>query len=39
MPCWSPADAAAELFYGRLFSLDPALKPLFKGNLQPRDAS
>jgi hemoglobin-like flavoprotein len=22
------------LFYGRLFSLDPALKPLFKGNLQ-----
>jgi hemoglobin-like flavoprotein len=28
------ADAAAELFYGRLFSLDPALKPLFKGNLQ-----
>ena len=22
------------MFYGRLFSLDPALKPLFKGNLQ-----
>jgi hemoglobin-like flavoprotein len=28
------ADTAAELFYGRLFSLDPALKPLFKGDIQ-----
>ncbi|MGB7922120.1 MAG: globin family protein [Pyrinomonadaceae bacterium] len=27
------ADAAAGLFYGRLFELDPALRPLFKGDL------
>ena len=27
------ADKAAELFYGRLFELDPALKPLFKGDM------
>ena len=27
------ADTAAELFYGRLFGLDPALKPLFKGDM------
>ena len=26
------ADAAATLFYGRLFDLDPALEPLFKGD-------
>jgi hemoglobin-like flavoprotein len=25
--------AAAELFYDRLFTLDPALKPLFKGDM------
>ena len=25
--------AAAELFYGKLFELDPSLKPLFKGNM------
>ena len=25
---------AAELFYGKLFSLDPALKPLFKGDMK-----
>ena len=24
---------AAELFYGRLFELDPALRPLFKGDM------
>lgn len=24
---------AAELFYGRLFELDPSLKPLFKGDM------
>ncbi len=24
---------AAELFYGKLFELDPALKPLFKGDI------
>ncbi len=26
-------DTAASLFYGRLFELDPALKPLFKGDM------
>lgn len=26
-------DTAAELFYGKLFEIDPALKPLFKGDL------
>lgn len=26
-------ETAAELFYGKLFELDPALKPLFKGNM------
>ena len=28
------ADTAAALFYGRLFELDPALKPLFRGDMQ-----
>jgi hemoglobin-like flavoprotein len=28
------ADKAAELFYGRLFVLDPAVKPLFKGDMK-----
>ena len=27
------ADAAAALFYGRLFDLNPALEPLFKGDM------
>jgi hemoglobin-like flavoprotein len=27
------AATAAELFYGRLFTLDPALQPLFKGEM------
>lgn len=27
------ADTAATLFYGRLFELDPGLRPLFKGDL------
>lgn len=27
------ADKAAELFYGKLFQLDPSLKPLFKGDM------
>lgn len=27
------ADKAAELFYGRLFELDPPLKELFKGDM------
>jgi hemoglobin-like flavoprotein len=28
------ADKAAELFYGRLFELDPSLKPMFKGDMK-----
>lgn len=28
------ADKAAELFYGRLFELNPALKPMFKGDMK-----
>jgi hemoglobin-like flavoprotein len=28
------AGTAAELFYGRLFSLDPALQSLFKGDMK-----
>jgi hemoglobin-like flavoprotein len=28
------SDTAAELFYGKLFSLDPALRPLFKGDMK-----
>jgi hemoglobin-like flavoprotein len=27
-------EAAANLFYGRLFELDPSLKPLFKGDMR-----
>lgn len=27
-------EAAAALFYGRLFELDPSLKPMFKGNMK-----
>jgi hemoglobin-like flavoprotein len=27
------ADTAAALFYGRLFESDPALRPLFKGDI------
>jgi len=26
-------EKAAELFYGKLFELDPALKPMFKGDM------
>jgi hemoglobin-like flavoprotein len=28
------SDAAAEMFYTRLFHLDPALRPLFKGDMK-----
>jgi hemoglobin-like flavoprotein len=27
------ADKAAELFYGKLFELDPSVKPLFSGDM------
>lgn len=27
------AETAADLFYGKLFELDPSLKPLFKGDM------
>jgi hemoglobin-like flavoprotein len=27
-------ERAAELFYGRLFELDPSVKPLFRGDLR-----
>lgn len=32
------ADTAAELFYAKLFELDPSVKPLFKGNMQEQGA-
>ena len=28
------ADAAAALFYARLFELDPSLRPMFRGSLE-----
>jgi len=28
------SDKAAVLFYGKLFGLDPSLKPLFKGDME-----
>src|SRR5437773_8083410 len=28
------AQVAAELFYGRLFEIDPALKPMFRGDMK-----
>ena len=28
------ADVAAELFYGRLFEMDPSLKPMFRGDIK-----
>jgi hemoglobin-like flavoprotein len=27
-------DTAAEIFYGKLFEMDPGLKPLFKGDMK-----
>ena len=30
----SISDAAAAIFYDKLFTLDPALKPLFKGDMK-----
>lgn len=32
--CVPIADQAAALFYGRLFELDPSLKPLFKTDIK-----
>jgi hemoglobin-like flavoprotein len=32
------SEQAAALFYGRLFELDPALKPLFKGDMKEQGA-
>jgi len=28
------SETAAELFYGKLFELDPTLKPMFKGDMK-----
>ena len=28
------SEQAAELFYGKLFEMDPSLKPLFKGDMK-----
>lgn len=32
------SDKAAELFYGKLFEMDPDLKPLFKGDMAEQGA-
>ena len=32
------ADKAAELFYGRLFEVEPSVKPLFKGDMKEQGA-
>ena len=32
------SDAAATLFYHKLFSLDPSLKPLFRGDMKEQGA-
>lgn len=32
------ADKAAELFYGRLFELDPSVKPMFKSDMKKQGA-
>jgi hemoglobin-like flavoprotein len=32
------SEKAAELFYRRLFELDPSLKPLFKGDMKEQGA-
>ena len=31
-------EQAAELFYGRLFELDPSLRPMFKGDMKRQGA-
>lgn len=32
------AEKAAELFYGRLFEVEPSVKPLFKGDMKEQGA-
>lgn len=32
------AGVAADLFYGRLFEIDPSLRPMFRGNLDEQKA-
>jgi hemoglobin-like flavoprotein len=32
------ADTAAELFYGRLFELDPSVKPMFNNDMKEQGA-
>ena len=32
------ADKAAELFYGKLFEMDPSIKPLFKSDMKEQGA-
>lgn len=32
------ADTAAQLFYGKLFELDPSLEPMFKGDMKEQGA-
>jgi len=32
------ADTAAEIFYDKLFDLDPSLKPMFKGDMKEQGA-
>lgn len=32
------AETAADLFYGKLFELDPEVKPLFKGDIKEQGA-
>ena len=32
------AETAADLFYGKLFELDPSVKPLFKGDIKEQGA-
>ncbi|MFO7540315.1 MAG: hemin receptor, partial [Chloroflexota bacterium] len=33
------ANVAADLFYGRLFEIDPSLRPLFKSDLSEQKHS
>ena len=35
----APTSQAAALFYGRLFEIAPAVKPLFRGDMRNKAAS